>query len=81
MRRDLLNLFRESGNAIGGTDEIQNLGTKLWYARATLTNIRGEGYWPADVPCAAVGYTPRQEDANSGDNSESYTSMHSAAAE
>jgi hypothetical protein len=81
MRRELLDLFRESGNAIGGTDEMQNLGTKLWYARAMLTNIRGAGYWPADVPCAAVGYVPPQEDANDGDNSESFTSLHSAAAE
>jgi hypothetical protein len=80
-RRALLDLFRDSGTVIGGTDEMRNLGTKLWYARAMLTNIRGEGYWPADVPCVAVGYVPPQEDVKDSDNLEMIPPLHSAAAE
>jgi hypothetical protein len=76
-RRAFLDLFRERDIVIGGADELKNLGTKIWMARAVLTNIRGEGYWPADVPCPAVGYFPRQE--ASGEGQQEFTDMDSAA--
>lgn len=76
-RRALLDLFRESGNIIGGADEMRNLGTKLWYARAALTNIRGEGYWPTDVPCPDVGYIPPQNDSD--ETQHTFTGLDSAA--
>jgi hypothetical protein len=65
-RSALLHLFRESGFTVGGADELKNLGTKIWMARAVLTNIRGEGYWPIDVPCPAVGYIPPQQASDKG---------------
>ena len=76
-RRALLDLFRERDIDVGGADELKNLGTKIWMARAVLTNIRGEGYWPMDVPCPAVGYIPAQEASDKGQ--QEFTDMHSAA--
>jgi hypothetical protein len=76
-RRALLALFRERDIVVGGADELKNIGTKIWMARAVLTNIRGEGYWPVDVPCPDVGYIPRQE--ASGEGQQEFTDMDSAA--
>lgn len=76
-RRALLDLFQERNIVVGGADELKNLGTKIWMARAALTNIRGEGYWPVDIPCPAVGYTPPEK---AGDNEQQeFSDMHSAA--
>jgi hypothetical protein len=76
-RSTFLDLFRERNIVIGGADELKNLGTKIWNARAVLTNIRGEGYWPTDVPCPAVGYIPPQADG--GEGQQTYEDLHSVA--
>jgi hypothetical protein len=75
-RRALLDLFRERDIFVGGTDELKNLGTKIWMARAELTNISGEGYWPIDIPCPAVGYIPLQQ--ASDNEQQDFSDMHSA---
>jgi hypothetical protein len=61
---ELLSLFRQKGRRIGGHDEYSNFKTKLWRAkdRQKLTLIPGAGYWPKDVPCQEVGYSPAQEE-------------------
>jgi hypothetical protein len=76
-RQAFLDLFRERNIVVGGADELKNLGTKIWNARSVLTNIRGEGYWPTDVPCPAVGYSPPQK--ATGDGQQTFATMHSAA--
>jgi hypothetical protein len=76
-RQAFLDLFRERHIVVGGVDELKNLGTKIWNARAVLTNIRGEGYWPTDVPCPAVGYIPAQGPSDNGQ--QEFADMHSAA--
>jgi hypothetical protein len=53
-----LDKLHEQGRRLGGTDEMRNLTTKLWRARAKLIKIPGAGYWPRNVPCPAVGYQP-----------------------
>jgi hypothetical protein len=48
------------GRKIGGEQEWENFKTKLWRAKKKedLALIPGAGYWPNDIPCPAVGYTP-----------------------
>jgi hypothetical protein len=76
-RRAFLDLFQERNIVVGGTDELKNLGTKIWNARAVLINISGEGYWPVDVPCPVVGYIPSQE--GHGAAQQTFAELHSAA--
>lgn len=67
MPPDILDGFHKKGREIGGVDEMRNLTTKLWRARDAIVKIPGAGYWPADVPCPAVGYgviaKPASQDA------------------
>lgn len=50
--------MRGAGLRIGGRNELKNFGTKIWKARDKFVNLKSEGYWPSDVPNAAVGYIP-----------------------
>jgi hypothetical protein len=60
-RGQLVRKFHSHGFRVGGADvikEIRNFGVKIWKARDKFVNIPGEGYWPKDVSCPAVGYKP-----------------------
>jgi hypothetical protein len=59
LQRDpLLAAVQQRGIQIDGANRARNLGTIMWRLRKSFVNIRGEGYWPSDVPCPAVGYSP-----------------------
>ena len=47
---------------IAGTDPSKNMGTIMWRLRGRFINIEGEGYWPKDVSCDAVGYDPEESE-------------------
>jgi hypothetical protein len=66
-RSQLLAAFKARGRHVGGIDEQKNLGTKIWRARDRILNIPGAGYWPKDLPCPAVAYTPETPPADSAD--------------
>jgi hypothetical protein len=57
-RGQLIRSFRSHGLRVGGTNEAKSFGAKIWRARDRFINISGEGYWPRDVDCPAVGYQP-----------------------
>jgi hypothetical protein len=57
-RGQLVNALHSRGLKVGGTDEYKNFGSKIWKARDRFINIPQEGYWPRDIPCAAVEYRP-----------------------
>ena len=56
--REILAAFKKKGRHVGGTNEFENLKSKLWRARHTIVNIGGSGWWPSDVPCPQVSYVP-----------------------
>lgn len=53
---------------VGGKDKSKNIGTVMWRLRDRFVNIAGEGYWPKDMPCLAVGYEPKAESKNDLDD-------------
>jgi hypothetical protein len=55
----ILDRVHAKGRHVGGKDELSNTKTKLWRAKDVITKIPGAGFWPADVPCPAVNYTPQ----------------------
>lgn len=56
--RELWTMFNESGLKAGKRNDLNNFAVKLSQARGRFVNIKGAGYWPASVPCPAVGYEP-----------------------
>lgn len=56
--RELWTMFNESGLKSGKRNDLNNFAVKLSQARGRFVNIKGAGYWPASVPCPAVGYEP-----------------------
>lgn len=57
-REPLLEALVKRGLQIGGRNKARNLGTMMWRMREEFVNIEGEGYWPKDVACPAIGYLP-----------------------
>ncbi len=55
---ELATAIKTRGRSIGGTDEVNNLKSKLWRAKQEIVMISGAGYWPIDVSCEAVSYEP-----------------------
>lgn len=55
---DLLKRIQARGLRIGGSNESETMKSKLWRAKAEIIRIQGAGYWPIDVPCSAVSYSP-----------------------
>jgi len=53
---DLVGAIKERGRHIGGSDEMNNLKSKLWRAKKEIIMISGAGYWPIDVACPTVSY-------------------------
>jgi hypothetical protein len=56
--RELWTMFNETGLKAGKRNDLNNFAVKLSQARGRFVNIKGAGYWPASVPCPAVGYEP-----------------------
>lgn len=59
--RELWTMFNQSGLKAGKRNDLNNFAVKLSQARSRFVNIKGVGYWPASVPCPAVGYDPTAE--------------------
>ena len=57
-RGHLVNALRSRDISITGTNPGKNMGTTMWRLRNEFINIEGQGYWPVDEPCEAVGYKP-----------------------
>ena len=59
-KREIREGFKRKGRYIGGKPELElkNLGKKLARAEKAIIRISGAGYWPTDVPCPEVSYTP-----------------------
>lgn len=73
----LLAAFHEIGRRVGGKDELRNLTTKLWRAQDEITKVPGAGYWPRDVPCPAVRYTPPERPiAHQGGHGDGEPNLH-----
>lgn len=49
-RSQLHEALMERGIEVRGVDPVKTLGTMLWRAREEIQAIKGEGYWPIDVP-------------------------------
>ena len=49
---ELVEAFRGTGHAIGGTNEWKTASNRLWQAKSdgVLYHMIGKGYWPTDVP-------------------------------
>lgn len=56
--KELLDGFHRNGRRVSAGNELKGLSKKLSAARAHIKRIPWSGYWPIDVPCARVGYTP-----------------------
>jgi hypothetical protein len=67
--RELWTMFNESGLKAGKRNDLNNFAVKLSQARGRFVNIKGAGYWPASVPCPAVGYEPETGTAAPQNNS------------
>ena len=48
--RQILGLMKQLKAPIGGVDELRNLTTKLWRARAEIVRLDNRTYWPRDLP-------------------------------
>jgi hypothetical protein len=57
-REPLLEALVKRGLLFGGKNKARNLGTMMWRMREEFVNIEGEGYWPKDLACPAIGYVP-----------------------
>lgn len=57
-QHEIMKGFRRKGRYVGGKNESENLKSKLWRAKNHIVSIGGSGYWPIDVACPAVSYTP-----------------------
>lgn len=53
-RSQIAEAIIERGFPLGGRDPVKNLGTILWRFRDAFANIPRYGYWPRDVPNAAL---------------------------
>lgn len=49
-RSQLHEALMQRGLEVRGVDPVKTLGTMLWRAREEIQAIKGEGYWPLDVP-------------------------------
>lgn len=49
-RTQLHEALMERGIEVRGVDPVKTLGTMLWRAREEIQPIKGEGYWPVDMP-------------------------------
>jgi hypothetical protein len=49
-RSELHEALMQKGLEVRGVDPVKTLGTMLWRARDEIQAIKGEGYWPIDVP-------------------------------
>lgn len=57
-RGELLNALAARGMQIVAANPPKAMGTIMWRLRRQFVNLEGYGYWPKDVPCAVVGYSP-----------------------
>ena len=48
-------------------DPVNWLGTRIYRSRALYVQLRGQGYWPVDVPNPNLGYTPDRAEHPSED--------------
>jgi hypothetical protein len=58
--KEVLDAFQALGHEIQGTNPWKQASNNLWTAKrdGRLIHRIGLGYWPADVPNLALGYTP-----------------------
>ncbi|WP_108658320.1 hypothetical protein [Acuticoccus kandeliae] len=69
-RAELLNALSEGGNPIGGREPANNLGTMMWRMKDQFVNLKGYGYWLADMAYEPAAYEPTvtsDEDGASAD--------------
>ena len=68
-RADLTEAVEKAGIRIVARDRGNYIGTVIWRAKDEFVNIKGHGYWPADVPNEYLGY-PSDESgpADEGDH-------------
>jgi hypothetical protein len=59
---EVVKAFQKRQHPLGGSNEWKTASNRLWKAKSegTFEHFEGKGYWPADVPCPAIGYTPLQ---------------------
>ena len=57
-QHEIMKGFKKKGRHVGGHNETDNLKAKLWRAKESIVSIAGSGYWPIDVACPDVSYTP-----------------------
>lgn len=67
MRDELYDLLTARGLVIRGKDPLMVLSTMLWRMRDQIVRLDSGGYWPADVPNAAIGYAPKEGSGQGGD--------------
>jgi len=61
-QHEIMKGFKKRGRHVGGNNELSNLKAKLWRAKEHIVSIAGSGYWPIDVACPAVSYTPPDDE-------------------
>jgi hypothetical protein len=61
-QHEILKAFQNKGRHVGGANQLDNLKAKLWRARDQIINIGGSGFWPVDVECPEVSYSPASRD-------------------
>lgn len=69
-RRQLVDVLKERDVVMPSADEPRYLGTVLWRLQNRFVNIEGQGYWPRNIPCEAVGYSPPPNRGANEDNGE-----------
>lgn len=56
--KEILDGFHRKGRRVSNKNEPKNLNRKLSKAKKQIVCIPGSGYWPVDIPCPKVSYTP-----------------------